>query len=184
MEGVIDAREEIGELVAFGGRGPGTDAERRAAQHLRARLEQSGREAELEPTWIRPNWPLAYTGYALFGVVASVIATASGTAGAIIAGVTLAAALADLSGLVHTGRRLTGRRGSQNVISREDGDRAGTLVLVAHYDSARTAFAYGALAGPGRRAGPFRALVAALAIVTACAVLQAAGTDSLAVSAV
>jgi hypothetical protein len=184
MEGVIDAREEIGDLVAISGRGPGTDAERRAAQHLRALLEESGRETEIEPTWIRPNWPLAYTGYALFGVVASVIATASGTAGAIIAGVTLAAALADLSGLVHTGRRLTGRRGSQNVISREDGARAGALVLVAHYDAARTGFAYGAFARAGRRIGPFRPLVAALAIVTACALLQAAGTESTAVSAV
>src|SRR3954452_13080596 len=122
MEGVIDAREEISDLVAFAGRGPGTDAERRAALHLRARFEEMGREAALEPTWIRPNWPLAYTGYALFGVVASILATASGTAGAIIAGVALLAALADISGLVHTGRRLTGRRGSQNVISREDGD--------------------------------------------------------------
>src|SRR3954467_10956485 len=130
MSSVIDANEDIEELVAFRERGAGTDAERRAAKHLRERLDDLGREAEIEPTWIRPNWPLAYTGYALFGVVASIIATASGTAGAIIAGVALLAALAALSGLVHTGRRLTGRRGSQNVISRENGDRAGTLVLV------------------------------------------------------
>src|SRR4051794_38921863 len=106
MEGVIDAREEISDLVALAGRGPGTDAERRAAQHLRARLEEMGREAEFEPTWIRPNWPLAYTGYALFGVVASILATASGSAGAIVAAVVLAAMLGDLSGRIHTGRRL------------------------------------------------------------------------------
>src|SRR3954468_184698 len=153
MEGVIDAREEIDELVAFKGRGPGTDAERRAAQHLRARLEEIGRDADAEPTWIRPNWPLAYTGYALFGVVASIAAPASGIAGAIIAGVAFLAALADLGGRFHTGRRLTGRRGSQNVVSREDGERPGTLVLVAHYDAARTGFAYGAGAGIGRRVG-------------------------------
>src|SRR4051812_21466704 len=184
MEGVIDAREEIDELVAFKGRGPGTDAERRAAQHLRARLAEIGRDTDFEPTWIRPNWPLAYTGYALFGVVGSIAASASGTAGAIIAGFVLVAALADLSGRLHTGRRLTGRRGSQNVLSREDGDRPGTLVLVAHYDAARTGFAYGAAAGVGRRVGSLRPLVAALAVVTLCAVLRAAGADTIAVSVV
>jgi hypothetical protein len=139
---------------------------------------------EVEPTWIRPNWPLAYTAYALAGVVASIVATADGTVGAIIAGVALIAALADLSGRLHTGRRLTGRRGSQNVISREGGDRPGTLVLVAHYDAARTGFAYGALARAGRRVGPFRPLVGALAIVTACALLRVAGADSIALSIV
>src|SRR4051794_13713153 len=104
MSGVIDAREEIEALVAFAGRGPGTDAERRAAKHLRERLDDIGREAEVEPTWIRPNWPLAYTGYALFGIVASVIATSAAAAGAIVAGVMLLGALADLSGRVHGGR--------------------------------------------------------------------------------
>src|SRR3954469_15983835 len=133
MSSVIHAKEEIAALVAVSEPRPGTDAERRAAKHLRERLDDLGREAEIEPTWIRPNWPLAYTGYALFGVLASVVATTSGTAGAIMAGLALVAALADLSGRIHLGRRLTGRRGSQNVLSREDGERPGTLVLVAHY---------------------------------------------------
>src|SRR5689334_8106756 len=128
MSGVIDVRDEIDALVAFAGRGPGTDAERRAAKHLRERLDDLGREAEVEATWIRPNWPLAYTGYALFGVVASIISTNAATAGAIVAGVALLATLVDLSGRLHSGRMLTGRRGSQNVLSREDNDRAGTLV--------------------------------------------------------
>src|SRR3954469_1685904 len=156
MSSVIGAREEIDALVAFSERGAGTDAERRAAKHLRERLDDIGREAEVEPIWIRPNWPLAYTAYAVFGVVASVVATGSATAGAIVAGITLAAALGDLSGRLHTRRRLTGRRGAQNVISREDGDRPGTLVLVAHYDAARSGFAFGGLASLGRRVGPFR----------------------------
>jgi hypothetical protein len=184
MEDVIDTREEIDELVAVSGRGPGTDAERRAAQHLRGRLVELGRDAQLEPTWIRPNWPLAYTAYALFGVVGSIAATANGTVGAIVAGIALVAALADLSGRLHTGRRLTGRRGSQNVVSRDDGERPGTLVLVSHYDAARTGFAYGAGASIGRRIGPLRPLVAALALVAVCALLRAAGADSTALSIV
>src|SRR3954452_12437646 len=177
MSSVIEANQDIEELVAFRERGAGPAAERRAAKNLRERLDDLGREAEIEPTWIRPNWPLAYTGYALFGIVASIVATAAPTAGAIVAGVVLIAMLADLSGRLHTGRRLTGRRGSQNVLSREDNDRPGTLVLVAHYDAARTGFAFGAFAGLGRRVGAFRPLLLAVALVLAGAVLRAAGID-------
>ncbi len=184
MSRVIDARDEIEALVGFHERGPGTDAERRAAKHLRERLADLGREAEVEPTWIRPNWPVAYTAYALFGVVASIVSTGAATAGAIVAGVALAALLADLSGRLHTGRRLTGRRGSQNVLSREDGDQPGTLVLLAHYDAAPAGFAFGPFARAGRRIGAFRPLVVALALVLVAAVLRAGGADSLAVSIV
>src|SRR3954452_13160917 len=125
MSSVIEANQDIEELVAFRERGAGPAAERRAAKNLRERLDDLGREAEIEPTWIRPNWPLAYTGNALFGIVASIVATAAPTAGAIGARVVLIPMLADLTGRLHTGRRLTGRRGSQNVLSREDNDRPG-----------------------------------------------------------
>jgi hypothetical protein len=176
---VIDARTEIGGLVAFEGRGPGTDAERRAAEHLRQRLEELDRDADVEATWIRPNWPLAYTAYALLGVVASVVAAVTPVAGLVLAAIALVALLADLSGRLHTGRRLTGRRGSQNVISREDGNRPGTLVLVAHYDAAHTGFAFGSLAySLGRRVGAFRPLAISLALVLATAILRTAGIDS------
>src|SRR4051794_26282629 len=180
---VVDARREIEQLVEFAGRGPGTDAERRAAQHLRRRLEALGREAEVEPTWIRPRWALAHTGYAVLGVVASVIATGAPLAGAIAAGVAFVLAVADLGGRIHLGRRLTGRRASQNVLSREHGGRPGTLVLLAHYDAARTGFAFGRTAerraALGRRLrrtiGPFEPVVWALLAILACAVLRTAG---------
>jgi len=181
---VIHPREEIEQLVAFEGRGPGTDAERRAAQHLRDRLHALGRNAEVEATWIRPNWPLAHTAYALLGIVASVVSTSAPVAGIVLAAIALAAAIGDLSGRLHTGRMLTGRRGSQNVISREGGDRAGTLVLVAHYDAASTGFAYGRPGRVGRRVGAFRPLVLALATVLATAILRNAGIDHTAVSVV
>ena len=188
---MIEARREIEDLASIEGRGPGTDAERRAAQHLCRRLESLGREAAVEPTWIRPGWPLAFTAYAMLGVVGSIAATGAAAAGAIVAGAALVVAVADLSGRVHLGRRLTGRRGSQNVVSREGGDRPGTLVLVAHYDAARSGFAYGRLAdlraALGRRTrrgiGPFEPLVWSLAIVLLCAVLRAAGIDATGVAA-
>ena len=181
---MIQAREEIDGLVAFAGRGPGTDAERRAAQHLRERLEALGRDADAEATWIRPNWPLAYTVYAVLGIVASVVSTASPVAGIAIAAVALLAAIGDISGRLDTGRRLTGRRGSQNVVSREDGRRPGTLVLVAHYDAAPAGFAYGSLARAGRRIGAFRPMLLALAAILVTAILREAGIDHSAVTAV
>lgn len=184
MSRVIDARQEIKALVGFRERGSGTDAERRAAKYLRERLGDLGRDAELEPTWIRPSWPLAYTGYTLFGIVASILATGAATAGAIVAGVAFVAMLADLSGRLHTGRRLTGRRGSQNVLSREDGERPGTLVLLAHYDAAPAGFAFGAFPRLGRQIGPFRPLALALGVVLAATILRAAGVDTLAVNIV
>ena len=189
---MIDARQEIEDLVAFKARAPGTDAERRAAQHLRRRLESLGRAVDVEPTWIRPAWPLAHTAYALLGVVASVISTAEPTAAAIAAGIAIVLLLADTSGRLHLGRRLTGRRGSQNVVSREDADRPGTLVLVAHYDAASTGFVYGApnrvrawLSRRVRHAiGPFELVLASLAVVLACSVIRAADVESVALSAV
>src|SRR4051794_27119406 len=187
---MIDPHAEIEELVAFRGRGPGTDAERRAAQHLRSRLEELDRDVEVEPTWIWPNWPLAHTMYAVVGIMASIVATAVPLAGAIAAGVALAAAVTDLGGRFRLGRRLTTRRASQNVLSREDDGVPGTIVLVAHYDAARTGFVYGWPArwrtAIGRRIrrgiGPFEPLVWALAAVLACAILRAAGVDGLGVS--
>jgi len=189
---VIDARAEIDDLVAFRGRGPGTDAERRAAEHLRRRLTDLGREATVEPTSIRPSWAIAHTGYALIGVVASIAAIGAPLAGAILAGIALLAAVTDLGGRFHLGRRLTGRRASQNVLSTEHGRHAGTLVLIAHYDVARSGVAFGRLAERraalgrrlGRTIGPFEPLVWALAVVLACAILRAVGADVLAVALV
>jgi hypothetical protein len=192
MDVVIDARRDIEELTELRGRGPGTDAERRAAQHLRRRLEALGRDAEVEPTWIRPGWPVAHTAFALFGIVASVISTAEPLVAAIAAGVVLIAYVADLSGRLHLARLLTGRRASQNVVSREDGRRPGTLVLVAHYDAAHTGFVFGgtatlraALGRRMRRAiGPFEPVFWAIFVVGACALLRHAGVEALGLSIV
>jgi hypothetical protein len=184
---VTDPRQEIEALVAFDGRAPGTDAERRAAHHLRRRLEALDRDVAVETTWIRPSWALAYTAFALMGVTASIVSTASAAAGAIIAGLALGGAIADLGGRIHLARRLTGRRASQNVLSREDRGRRGTIVLVAHYDAARGGSAFGrpaewraALGHRTRRAiGPFEPLVWSLGLVLLCAVFRTAGIHPL-----
>jgi Peptidase family M28 len=189
----MDARGQIADLVSVGRRGPGTDAERRAAQHLCRRLEALGREADAEPIWIRPSWPIVHTALALMGIVASVISTGEPVVAAIVAGVALAAAVADVGGRMPSpARLLTGRRASQNVVSRERGGRPGTLVLVAHHDAGRSGIAFGRIAEVGaalgrrlrRPIGPFGPVVWSLALVLACCVLRAAGIEATALAAV
>ena len=56
----MDPLPEIEALVAFEGRAPGSDAERRAAGHLADRLEALGRTAEIEPIQVRPRYELVH----------------------------------------------------------------------------------------------------------------------------
>jgi hypothetical protein len=184
---VIDAREEIRALTGFSDRGAGTDAERRAAEHLRARLERMGRDAATEAAWIRPRWALAHTGYAVMGIVASAVATVAPVAGIVLAAVALVLLAGDLGGRVHTGRLLTGRRASQNVLSPESGGRAGTLVLVAHLDAGQSGFVHGLgrwTSRLTRRVGPFGLIAWALLVILGCAIARAAGPDTTAISVI
>ena len=134
---MIDVRRDIEELVAFAGRGPGTDAERRAALHLRDRLAELGRDAEREPIHVHPRWAATHALHALLVVVGSVLAVDVPVAGAALLLAVAVSAFGDLTGSFLLLRRLTGRRASQNVLSREDGGKPGTIVLVAHYDAGR-----------------------------------------------
>jgi hypothetical protein len=184
---------EIEAVVAQSGRGPGTDAERRTARHLERRLRELGREAELEPFDVWPNWPLAHLIHSVAAILGSLLATDEPLAGAIVLAVVAVLALGDLTGTFHLTRRLTGRRASQNVVSREDGDRPGTLVLVAHTDAARSGVVFSDRA-MRRRAwigrvlrrpiGPFEPFFWAIAAALACALLRLAGVEGGAVTAV
>jgi Peptidase family M28 len=180
----VEPLGEIEELVAHRARGPGTDSERRAARHLEERLRDLGRDARLAPVEVRPGHALAHLIHAVAAIFGSVLAVSSPLAGAIVLGVTAVSAFGDLTGSFYLVRRLTGRRASQNVISREDGGRPGTLVLVAHYDAART----GAVFGPRvteRRAvlgrlirrpiGPAEPFFWSIVVALACAVLRVVG---------
>jgi hypothetical protein len=133
----VDPISEIEGLVDPGGRWPGTDAERRAARHLEARLRALGRAAAVEPFDVWPRWPLAHLIHALAAIVGSLIAVSAPLPGTIVLAAALLLTVEDLAGPLRLTRRLTGRRASQNVVSREDEGRAGTLVLMAHYDAGR-----------------------------------------------
>ena len=169
----IDAFTEAEALVdEFGPRPPGSDSERRAAKHLVARLDEIGREAEVETFSVWPAWATGYAINAGLAVIGSVLSVSNGTAGTIV--VLLAAILTflDLSGIAPTTRRLLGRRASQNVVSWGDRDRPGALLLVAHYDSGPT------------RTRPLRPFFIAMLVLLACCVLRAAGMSGTALTIV
>ena len=178
----MDLKRETQDLADFAGRMAGTDAERRAAMHLRERLHGMGREAELEAIEVRPRFGLTHTLHALLAIVGSVVAVSSPTTGAALvlaAGVLVAL---DLTGTVAITRRLTGRRASQNVFSPEDGGRAGTLILVAHYDIGRDAPAF-RLARRVLRS-PWAVLLGAIAALLVCVWLRALGLEGNVLTAV
>jgi hypothetical protein len=133
----MDLRAELEALLDVGGRAPGSDGERRAAAHLRERLQSVGREAELESVEVWPGWPLGYAILAALAVVGSVLSVSVPALGA---GLALLAALLtflDAAVLLPTLRRLLGRRASQNVVSWGDRDKPGLLLLLAHVDAGR-----------------------------------------------
>ena len=169
----IDAYAEAEALVdEFGPRAPGSDAERRAAQHLARRLEELGREVHVEGFSVWPQWATGYAinaGIAVAGGVLAVYAAALGT------GIVLLAVIVtflDLAGITPTTRRLLGRRASQNVVSFGEREMPGALVLVAHYDS-----------GPAR-SWPLRPMFVAMLVLLACCVARVAGMSGVALTLV
>jgi hypothetical protein len=169
----MDAFAEAEALVdEFGPRPPGSDAERRAAQHLAGRLHELGREAHIEAFSVWPRWASGYAINAGIAIVGSVVAVSSAALGTAL--VMLAAILTflDLAGIAPTTRRLLGRRASQNVVSWGERDLPGALVLVAHYDTGPT------------RTRPLRPMFLAMLLLLACAVLRVAGMSGTALTVV
>src|SRR6185295_19602194 len=169
----IDSFAEAEALVdEFGPRPPGSDAERRAAQHLAQRLEGLGREAHLEGFSVWPRWASGYAinaGVAIVGGVVAVYAAALGTGLVLLA---LILTFLDLAGITPTTRRLLGRRASQNVVSFGERETEGALILVAHYDS-----------GPART-WPLRPMFLAMLVLLACCVGRVAGMSGTALTVV
>lgn len=189
----MEAHAEIEALVGFEGRAAGTDAERRAAEHLAARLQDLGREAEVEPISVYPNYALTHLIHALLAVVGSLVSVASPLVGLLIVAFATLSTLGDMTGTLYLVRRITGRRASQNVTSREDSGKPGALVIVAHYDAARGGSLFGRRAVERRAAlarrlrlpiGLGDSFVLAIALILLCAVLRMLGLDSLVISAV
>ena len=162
-------RETITALAAFEGRGPGTDAERRAAQWLARDLVASRQRVRVETFWCRPNWALAHAWHVALALLGSLLSVSHPTIGAVLLAVALASIVADDVLGTSLGRRLTPERASQNVIAtaRSSGPGAGPgtgrgpgagpgagprsgpgadpparLIVTANYDAGRTGLIY------------------------------------------
>jgi hypothetical protein len=157
--------EVIRELCSFEGRGPGTDAERRAANMLAGRLRGIGRRAELEPFFAHPEYAIVHLIHAVMAVAGSVIATVQPAVGFTLVFLAAISTYLDLNTRLYLVRSLLFRRVSQNVVSPGTRpDAPARLVLMAHYDAARTGYVFSKASTRIRRLperlrlglGPFR----------------------------
>ena len=189
----MDPLAEIEGLVAYEARWPGSDAERRAARHLVARLRDLGREAGAEATSVHPSYALTHLIHALLALGGGLLATAQPLAGTLVVLAAAISAFGDLTGSFHLARRLTGRRASQNVVSREERGKPGTLVLVAHYDAARSGAVFNRSALERRARlgrllhrpiGPFEPFFWSIMAVLVCCAVRLLGVEGTAISIV
>ncbi|MEA2216726.1 MAG: hypothetical protein QOK19_2287 [Solirubrobacteraceae bacterium] len=189
---MIDARDQIERLVGFENRQAGTDAERRAANDLAAQLRGLDRDAEVEPIVVRPRWYIAHLIHALLAIAGSAISVNNALAGTILVAVAAIATIGDITGRLPITRLITGRRASQNVVSTERTSRPGTLILSAHYDTARGGAAYGKTdelrAALGHRLkrpiGPAEPFAWSILLLLAATIARLAGLDGPLLSAV
>lgn len=156
----MDPLELTARLTAFEGRGPGSDAERRAARWLARELSGAGRRPAIETFWCRPNWALAHAWHVALALAGSLLSISHPTVGAVLLATALASILADELTGISLGRRLTPERASQNVVLEGPPDKPSTLIVTANYDTPRAALVYrDALRRPTaalrQTAGPF-----------------------------
>lgn len=198
---VVDPQAIVTGLARVAPRGPGTDAERRAARWLAAVLrEDLDRDADVETVWVRPAQALVVALHAAVGVAGSVVAVTRPAIGLGLALAALVSWVLDGLGIVHLGRRLTPARATQNLVSpptaatRSGRQRIVRLVIAASYDAGRgglarreaarrlVARARGLTGGRLPGAGTF--VAAGLAAVAALAGLRLAGIEGTWVGAV
>jgi hypothetical protein len=171
--------ETIRGLAAFKRRGPGTEAERRAARWLAGELVAQRLRVRIETFWCRPNWAMAHAWHVALALVGSLLSTSNPTIGAILLAIALGSIVSDEITGFSLGRRLTPEHASQNVVATAavatpDATGAETpLIITANYDAGRTALVYRdtmrrAAAGLRNLAGPAAlGWLAWLAIATA-----------------
>src|SRR5215475_8912948 len=135
--------EVIRELCSFEGRGPGTDAERRAANALSTRLRGMGRRTDLEPFFAHPQYAIVHLIHAALGIAGSLLATVQPAVGFALVLFAAVSTYLDLNTRLYLVRSLIFRRVSQNVVSPGNRpDAPARLILTAHYDAARTGFIF------------------------------------------
>jgi Peptidase family M28 len=126
-------------LAAIRGRGPCTDAERRACALLRDELRAAGREARIEPAWVRPQWATAWALHAALAVVGSLLSVSQPEIALALLAAVFASFALDLTNRAHLLRVPFPRRATQVVVSEPPRTRGAVrLVLAAHVDAPAT----------------------------------------------
>ncbi len=136
--------ERVAEICGHRDRLPGSDAERRLTNALKAELESAGRQCEVEPTWVHPQWPVVHLLHCLLAVAGSVVAASDPVVGFAMVLAAASSAYLDLSARWYLLRRLLFRRASQNLVARTPGPGAGEprVFLCANVDAPRTGAVY------------------------------------------
>lgn len=136
--------DRIAAICGHGSRLPGTDAERRLTNALAKELETDGWRAEVEPTWVQPQWPVVHLLHCLIAIVGSVVAPSEPVVGFALVLAAATSAYLDLSARWYLLRRLLFRRASQNLHATPAGADAGLprVLLCANVDAPRTGAVY------------------------------------------
>ena len=185
----MDAHEIVRELTAIPGRGPCTDAERRAARAVARRLRDLGRRPRTETFWVRPQWAAIWFVHALLGLAGSLVSVEQPEVGLGIAGVAALSGLGELTGRFRLLALLWPRRATQNLVSPPLDEAAPVkLIVAAPYDAPRRASdvarALGRLDAALRRAlrgrwpAPLGLLALALVTIAACTGARVGGVDA------
>ena len=149
--------ELIRDLCSIEGRGPGTDAERRAAKLLADRLRGLGRKAELEPTFVHPQYALVFT----LCTPRSPSPAASSRSRSRPSGSPWSSSPPPPPTWTSTPASICSARSSSAAPPRTSSragqkpEAPGRLILVAHYDAARTGYVFSRGSEP--RQAPVRA---------------------------
>jgi len=136
--------DRIAVICGYEARLAGTDAERRLTNAIANELTADGWRAEVEPTWVQPQWPLVHLLHCLIAIVGSVVAPSEPIVGFALVLVAATSAYLDLSARWYLLRRLLFRRASQNLHATPAGTDAGPprVILCANLDAPRTGAVY------------------------------------------
>jgi hypothetical protein len=111
---------------------------------LAGRLRRLGRRVEIEPTFVHPQYAVVHLIHAVLAIAGSVLATVQPAVGFALILAAATSTYLDLNTRLYLVRRLLFRRASQNVASAGSApDAPVRVILSAHYDAARTGWAFG-----------------------------------------
>lgn len=176
--------DTIAELVSFGPRLPGSDADRKTTDYLKRELKELGRDPKVDEIRVRPDHDIAQAAHAALAVAGTIVSTKIPPLGLLIVLFAAASMYLDLSGRAHIVRMLLPPRRTRNVTYPGAIANARVRVVVtAHHDSERTGLLYSHFTGrlPGRLghlAGPLDLVFWAIATALLLTAARATAGDS------